>query len=170
MSGHVAITPNVATAYAVLLDLGDGKREDALSPKQQLNSLLAQAFLSRDGAQLPDWVLAGFGVLESDVDLKSAYMQRLSRQAAGTLSTVTRPETLFTSGTFPPNEIDGVGVLLTRYLITRGGLPKFRQLVDGLRNNNNTRPGHSDRLWPHGPGTGSRVPVKRRQVKRVCYP
>lgn len=134
VSGHVVVTANLATAYVAMHDVGDTPSDDALAAKSLLSSLIAQAFLSRSGTPLPDWLQQGFGILESGEPADSGYLKRLPLIARSAVATVTRPETLFDDGTFAPGEVDAVGYLLTRYLINNGGMAKLNQLIGQLQN------------------------------------
>lgn len=138
VSGHIVMTTNLDTAYVAMHDVGDAQSEDALSAKPLLNSLIAQAFLSRSGTTLPDWLQQGFGIVESGEAADSSYLKRLPLVARSAVATVTKPETLFDDGTFSPEEVGAVGYLLTRYLINNGGMPKLNQLIGQLQSSRNS--------------------------------
>jgi hypothetical protein len=133
VNGHSRITPNVNEAYVAMFDVGDSESADSLNAKQLLNSLIAQAYLGRDGSGLPDWLQQGFGLMEANATKDSPYFSALPRKAGTALATVTNPGTLFDNGTLSPDEVGPVGFMLTRFLITRGGVGKLSQYVRTLR-------------------------------------
>ena len=133
VNGHSRITPNLNEAYVTMFDVGDSESADSLNAQQLLNSLIAQAYLGRDGSGLPDWLQQGFGLLEASAGKDSPYFASLPRKAAEALSTVTNPGTLFDNGTMAPEEVGPVGFMLTRFLMTRGGVGKLSQYVGALR-------------------------------------
>ncbi|MCP4787358.1 MAG: hypothetical protein GY903_01435 [Fuerstiella sp.] len=137
VSGHSVVSPNFDNVYVALFDVGDADSADALNAKQLLNSLLAQAYLMRDGGTVPDWLRHGFGLLECGAVAESQYLQLAPQKAGASLATISNPATIFDDGTFSPEEVGPVGFLLTRYLINNGGIGKLQQLVGELRTNRN---------------------------------
>lgn len=137
VSGHMVITPNFDTAYIVMFDGGDADSADFLNSQQLLNSLLAQAYLGREGTTFPDWLRQGFGLMESGAGQESQYFKLLPQKAGEALSTVTNAATLFDDGTFSPEEVGPVGFLLTRFLLNRGGKAKLGQLAKQLQTSRN---------------------------------
>ena len=137
VSGHALVTPNFETAYVAMHDVGDESTDDSLSAQHLLNSLLSQAMLNRDGAQLPDWLRQGFGMIESGVPPTSGFVKKIPARAASAIATITDPGKIFDDGTFAPDEVGPVGYLLVRYLISNGGLPKLQLLAQELRSNGN---------------------------------
>lgn len=133
VNGHSKMTPNLTEAYVAMFDVGDEDIADSLNAKQLVGSLIAQSYLGRDGTGMPDWLQQGFGLLESGAEKDSPYFASLPRKAAEALSTVTNPGTLFDNGTLAPDEVGPVGFLLTRFLITRGGVGKLSQYVGALK-------------------------------------
>lgn len=138
VSGHVVVTSNVDTAYVAMHDLGDAETSDALPAKPLLKSLVAQAFLTRNGESIPDWLQQGFGIAESGEGANSAYMKKIPVVARTAIASVSNPATLFDNGTFAPGEVDAVGYLLTRFLISRGGMAKLSQLIGQLQTSRNS--------------------------------
>lgn len=137
VSGHSVVTPDFNEAYVAMYDVGDTDSADSLSAKQLLGSLLAQAYLARSGVSLPDWLEQGFGIMESGANPDSQYLKQLPIRAGQALSTVTNPATLFDNGTFAPEEVGPVGYMLTRFLITRGGIGKLSALAQAIQNDRN---------------------------------
>jgi hypothetical protein len=133
VSGHTQITTNFDTAYVAMFDVGDAASADSLGAKPLLSSLLAQAWLTRDGSNLPDWLQEGFGLMEAGVGADSEYLRAIPGRAGAALSTVDNPALLFNDGTFAPEEVGPVGYMLVRFLISRGGAGRFQQLVGALR-------------------------------------
>jgi hypothetical protein len=137
VSGHTVVTKNFDTAYVAMRDTGDSDSADFLNDRQLLNSLLAQAYLTRDGVNLPDWLQQGFGLMESGAGPDSPYLKALPQKAATALSGLSNPAGLFDDGTFPPDQAGAVGLLLTRFLINHGGVAKLSQLVGELQTGGN---------------------------------
>ncbi|MFY9252462.1 MAG: c-type cytochrome domain-containing protein [Fuerstiella sp.] len=137
VSGHSVVTGNFNESYIAMYDVGDTESVDSLNAKQLLGSLLAQAYLSRSGAALPDWLEQGFGLLESGAGAESLYIKSLPQKAGEALSTVTNPATLFDNGTFAPEEVGPVGYLLTKFLMTRGGVGKLSLFAQEMQTNRN---------------------------------
>ena len=133
VSGHVVVTPNADQAYVAMHDVGDATSASALSARDLLNSLLAEAYLVRDGRPLPDWLRQGFGLMEAGIAARSDFMKNLPTRATNALSTVSDPATIFSDGTFRPDEVGPVGFLLVRFLSTRGGPQKLQEFVRLLR-------------------------------------
>lgn len=137
VSGHSVINENFATAYIAMHDVGDTESADSLTTSQMLNALLGQAYLTRDGAALPDWLKQGFGILESGLASDSEYLNGVPSRAAKAVATITDPGKLFDDGTLAPEEVGDVGYLLVRFLQSQGGPAKFQSLVGTLRKNSN---------------------------------
>lgn len=137
VSGHILVTPNFETAYVAMHDVGDTATADTLSAQYLLNSLLSQAYLNRDGSNLPDWLRQGFGTLEAGIPAGSEYLKTIPARAATALATITDPAKIFDDGTFAPDEVGPVGYLLVRFLTTQRGAPRLQQLIQELRTNPN---------------------------------
>jgi len=137
ISGHTVVSTGLSDAYVAMHDVGDTDSADSPNAKLLLNSLLAQAYLSRGGSDLPDWLQQGFGLMEAGADQESQYIKSLPLKAGAALQTVTSAASLFDDGTFAPEEVGAVGMLLTRFLITRGGMPKLKQLAMALQQERN---------------------------------
>jgi len=129
------ITDQLSTAYAVFHDRDNVNSTTELSSDQLLHSLVAQAWLVRDGSTLPNWLQQGFGMLESGVDKKffHQFKPRVS-QAARELRS---PIDLFNDASFSPTDTSIMGALLTQFLLTQGNA-KFREFVDAIRGESNT--------------------------------
>lgn len=135
ISGHSVITASFETAYIALHDVGDAESEDSLSVTQLMRSLIAQSYLTRDGATLPDWMKQGFGLLEAGLPPGSAYVKAIPKRAATAVSTIDDAGKLFNDGTMAPEEVSDVGYLLVKFLLSQGGPDRFQQLVGELRSN-----------------------------------
>ncbi|MEZ6062329.1 MAG: c-type cytochrome domain-containing protein [Planctomycetaceae bacterium] len=134
VSGHVHLTANLDDAYVVMHDVGDAENSDALTARELLSSVLAQAWLERDGTSLPDWLREGFGLMESGASAGAGFLKAAPARAATALATLDDPRRVFENGTFAPEDVTSVGYLVTRFLVTQGGAARFRQLVQALRN------------------------------------
>ena len=135
ISGHSTITANFETAWIAMHDVSDTESGDSLSAIQLMNSLISQSYLTRDGSSLPDWLKQGFGMLESGLTPSSAYVKAIPGRAAEALKTISDTSKIFSDGTFAPEEVGPVGYLLVKFLMGRGGVPRFQQLVGELRSN-----------------------------------
>ncbi|MFY8057766.1 MAG: c-type cytochrome domain-containing protein [Planctomycetaceae bacterium] len=137
ISGHVVINANLETAWLAMHDLGDTPSDTALTAPELLNSLIAQAWVSRDGTALPEWLRQGFGTLEAGLPKDSPWLKALPARATKAMATVTDPATLFVDGTFAPDEASDVGYLLVRFLMNQGGKERFQIALDELKKNPN---------------------------------
>ncbi|MEP3478686.1 MAG: c-type cytochrome domain-containing protein [Fuerstiella sp.] len=137
VSGHVSVTANVDNAYIAMHDIGDAASIDRLAAKPLLNAMIAQAFLTRNGQSIPDWLQQGFGILESGENPDSKYLKQIPLLARSAITSISNPATLFDNGTFAPGEVDAVGYLLTRFLINRGGIAKLNRLIGQLQTSRN---------------------------------
>lgn len=133
--GHVVITDQLATAYAVFHDRNNKNSATELSSDQLLNLLVAQAWLVRDGSALPNWLQQGFGMTESGGDAK--FFSQLKPQALQAARGLRSPIELFNNASFSPTDTRIVGVMLTRFLLTQGNT-KFKEFVNALRSESNT--------------------------------
>ena len=86
---------------------------------------------------MPDWLQQGFGLLESGAAPDSPFIRAIPLRAEQSLTTINNPASLFDDGTFAPDEVGAVGMLLTKFLITRGGMPKLKQLASTLQTERN---------------------------------
>ena len=133
VSGHSTVSANFETAYVAMHDVGDTESASALTTEQLMNSLLSQSYLTRDGANLPDWLKQGFGMMESGLTSDSDYLKAIPGRAGKAVSTITDAGKLFDDGTFAPEEVGEVGYLLVKFLQMQGGPARFQQLVGELR-------------------------------------
>ena len=131
------INTSFETAYLAMHDLGDTESDTSLTAPQLLNSLLAQAYLAREGTALPEWLRQGFGTLEAGLPNDSPWLKALPGRAAKAMATITDPATLFVDGTFAPDESGDVGYLLVRFLLGQGGKERFLIAIDELKKNPN---------------------------------
>lgn len=128
--GHVVLTAQLDTAYAVIHDRGDTDSEQELSTEQLLNSLVAQAWLARDGAAMPDWLQQGFGLLQAGVSPRA--QRQLKLQARRAAQTITDPSRLFDNGTLPPADVAVLGASMVQFLQTQGPR-RFREYLQAVR-------------------------------------
>ena len=133
ISGHTHITPSFDDAYVAMFDGGDADSADSLNTQQLLNSLIAQAYLGREGGKIPDWLTQGFGIMQSGLESGSPYLKLLPQKAGEALRTVSSPATIFDDGTFSPDEVGAVGYMVTRFLRNNGGFRKLAQFVTELK-------------------------------------
>lgn len=133
VSSHVVITPGQETAYVVIQDTGDTETERHFPAATALRSALAQAWLTRTGTAVPDWLSAGFGLSEAEIPSDSALLKSMTAKARSDLSTIESPEKIFESGILGPDEAPGIGLLAIKFLQTRGGHARLKQLVHELQ-------------------------------------
>lgn len=139
MIGHSVVTPTYEDAYVVLLDVGDEPSED--SPGLQVNLIdqLTGAFLKRDGAQLPDWVIRGTGLaLAAQVSPNNQYLRQQGLVAKDAVSGIRQPQDVFSDGQFSPGTIGAVGYTLVDFMLDAGGSAKFGQFIAQLRSGQDT--------------------------------
>ena len=139
MIGHSVVTPTYEDAYIVLLDVGEEPSED--SPGLQVNLIdqLTGAFLKRDGAQFPDWVIRGTGLaLAAQVSRDNLYLRQQGLMAKEVVAVIRRPEDVFSDGQFSPGAIGAVGYTLVDYMLDVGGSAKFGQFIGLLRSGQDT--------------------------------
>ncbi len=133
ISGHSVVTENLDTAYIVMHDVGDTAPSNSLSSADLLKSLLGQAWISRRGKPLPDWLIQGFGTMEIGLSSSSDYLKDGSGRAATACRTLTNPADVFADGSFAPEDVGRIGYLVVRFLMASGGQRKLQQLVDELQ-------------------------------------
>lgn len=133
VSGHAFVNASFESAYVAMHDVGDEISADAVDSATLLRSLISQSFVGRDGATLPDWLMQGFGLLESGLDPASEFAKGIPERARESFATLTDPAKLFSTGTFAPDEVGDAGYLLVRFLLSRGGPSRFRTFVGELR-------------------------------------
>lgn len=139
MIGHSVVSPTYEDAYIVLLDVGEEVSEE--SPGLQVNLIdqLTGAFLKRDGAQLPDWVIRGTGLaLAAQVSRNNAYLRQQGLMAKDAVSGLRQPRDVFSDGQFSPGTIGAVGYTLVDYMLDAGGSAKFGQFIGQLRSGQDT--------------------------------
>jgi hypothetical protein len=133
ISGHSLVNANFETAYVAMHDVGDSESASSLTAEQLMKSLISQSYLTRDGANLPDWLKQGFGMMESGLGADSVFIKAIPGRAAQAVATITEPGKMFDDGTLAPEEVGDVGYLMVKFLIAQGGPARFQQLVGELR-------------------------------------
>lgn len=132
--GHVSITAQLSDAWIALHDRDLPASTTELTSDQLLQALVAEAWLIRDGATLPDWLRQGFGLLQADTDRR--FLAQLQPQAKQAVRSVSRPADIFRDGTFSPDSVAAVGAMLVQFLQTQGKA-KFLTLQQELRSADN---------------------------------
>jgi len=127
--GHVVIAPQLDEAYMAFHDQDTPASTLELGTDQLLNSLIAQAWLARDGLPLPDWLQQGFGLTESGA--RGRFFSGLKPQALQSARKLGSPNAIFNNRAFPPEDVPLVGALLTRFLQSRGK-EKFTEFVESV--------------------------------------
>lgn len=138
MKGHSKVTANYEDAYIVIQDVGNSS-DQGLTTRKNLTEHLAGAYLQKNGAVLPSWVVSGTGLMLATNPREDAKRIAELKQVAGSLvPTVQRPDDIFDDGTFSPGTIGAVGYTLVRFLIDTQGAPKFAQFVGQLQQGQST--------------------------------
>ena len=76
-------------------------------------------------------------MMESGLTSDSDYLKAIPGRAGKAVSTITEPGKLFDDGTLAPEEVGEVGYQLVKFLQSRGGPARFKELVGELRKNPN---------------------------------
>ena len=136
MTGHSVVDSSFEDAYIVLQNVETRAEEEAGIMKINLIDHLTGAFLKRDGKKLPDWVLRGTGLaMAAKADPKDPYFKNLRSNLSEMFGSITKPEQIFTDGTFSPSEVGPIGFSLVDFLIRGGGGPKFGRFIRSLQSN-----------------------------------
>ena len=139
MTGHSVVTPNYEEAYIVLQDIGDEATEESGGLKVNLIDHLTGAYLRRDGATMPEWVLRGTGLaLAASSADDNEFLKTMLTTARSVARTVPSPEDVFSDGTFSPATIGPVGYSVVRYMIAEGGSAKFVRFIAAIKGGSNT--------------------------------
>ena len=139
MTGHTLVTPTYEDAYLVLQDVGDEGSDESPALRVNLIDHLTGAYLERDGAQLPDWVLRGTGLaLAAQALPGDPYLKVLPQIARQNVLTLNSPQDVFADGTFSPATIGPVGLTLVDYMLDEGGSAKFARFIRLLQDGQNT--------------------------------
>jgi hypothetical protein len=134
MTGHSVITADYADAYVVLQDVGDEASHEGGGLKVNLIDHVTGAYLSREGARVPEWALRGTGLaMASGASPNNAWLKDLDTTAADAVRTVLNPADVFADGTFSPDTLGPVGFALVKYMIQAGGSAKYGSFIKALR-------------------------------------
>ncbi|MEZ6056002.1 MAG: c-type cytochrome domain-containing protein [Planctomycetaceae bacterium] len=134
MTGHSVVSASYDQAYVALLDVGDDISEESGGLKVNLNDHMTGAFLRRDGAKMPEWVVRGTGLaLASTGAEANTYFKGMHSIARSVARAVSPPENVFGDGTFSPATIGPVGYSIVSYMIRQGGVGKFAAFVGELK-------------------------------------
>lgn len=134
LHAHALISPNVLDAYVVIEDTGVSSDETTIPAESAVRAAIAEAYLNRTGANLPDWLQAGFGLIQAEIPADSPFAVQSARRAAAALGGYSgRPNQLFRDGVFPPGMSAEVGSVIVRFLQRRGRPDQFLKLISELR-------------------------------------
>lgn len=134
--GHVVVSADSDDAYAAVEDVGDTPSASSPGMKALLANEVTQAYLSRDGAKLPDWAVQGTGLhVAAKAGEGNPYFRELRSEVPEAIKDVAKPEQLFADGTFPPAEAAAVGYALVDFLVQSGGPAKYSQFLARLGQN-----------------------------------
>jgi hypothetical protein len=134
MTGHSVVTPNYSDAYVCLHDTGDEATHESGGLHVGVLEHMTAAYLQRDGATLPDWAVRGTGLAMAAGSMRdNVYLKDLDGIAGDAVKVVLNPADLFANGTFSPATSGAVGYALVKYMVTKGGLPKFGQFLQALK-------------------------------------
>ncbi len=134
MIAHAVVTPTYEDAYVCLQDVGDEATHETGGLQVSLLEHLTAAYLQREGASLPDWLVRGTGLAMAQSVLRNnVYLRELETAAGQTVKTVLNPADVFADGTFSPAMTGAVGFALVKYMLNNGGGAKFGNFVKALR-------------------------------------
>lgn len=141
MTGHSVVEPSFEDAYIVLQDVTLRSAADAGLLQINLQDHLTGAYLKRSGKKLPDWILRGTGLaMASSASPKDPYFKSIRFAVPEMLTSLSKPEQVFSDGTFSPSEVGPVGFSLVEFLIRVGGGSTFGRFIGTLQNNNGNIP------------------------------
>ncbi|MAG92195.1 MAG: hypothetical protein CMJ48_00370 [Planctomycetaceae bacterium] len=134
VTGHSVVTPRTyEQAYVALQDVGDEASEANAGLQTNLIDHMTGAFLQRNGAKMPAWVLRGTGLaFASQSDPGNEYLFALRKQALDELKSVGNPADIFADGTFSPGGVAAVGYTLVEYMLRQGGASRFGRFIGTL--------------------------------------
>lgn len=133
MHGHVVVTPTLEDAYIAVEDVGDEISATSGGLHINLIDQLTGAYLKRNGARLPDWLLRGTGLsLAMKVAGRNAYFDAMPQEAAALVPTLVSPQDVFNDSSFSASTIGAVGLTLVEFLMSNGGPAKFGEFVKGI--------------------------------------
>ncbi|MEZ6065166.1 MAG: c-type cytochrome domain-containing protein [Planctomycetaceae bacterium] len=131
---HTVVTADYDDAYVCLQEVGDEATPATGGLRVALIDQMTGAFLSREGAQLPDWVLRGTGLaMAFSVDRQNTYLRDQDVAAKDFIKVVLNPVDIFADGTFSPAGAAAVGYTLVKFMINNGGPAKFGQFIQAMR-------------------------------------
>lgn len=134
MTGHTVVTPEYQDAYIVLQDVGDESSTETGGLRVNLVDHMTGAYLSREGAQVPDWALRGTGLAVAAVEFRNnPYLRGLDNAAAQAVGSVLNPADVFNDGTFSPVTVGAVGFSLVKYMLQNGGPERFGNFIAAIR-------------------------------------
>lgn len=134
MTGHSVVSASYDQAYVALLDVGDEISDESGGLKVNLNDHMSGAFLRRDGARMPEWVVRGTGLALASVgEEQNPYFKGMYGVARSVARTISPPENVFGDGTFSPATIGPVGYSIVSYMIRQGGVGKFANFIGELK-------------------------------------
>lgn len=134
--GHSQVNTAMTDAFIALQDVGDAATESSPGMHVNLIDQLTGAFLKRGSGNLPDWVIRGTGLALANHKLGgNPFITAMPKLAGGILqdSKLSDPDQIFVDGTFSPGEVGPVGYTLVEYLLKRGNMVQFGQLVQKLQ-------------------------------------
>ena len=133
--GHAEVSATYEDAYVVLQDTGDTSSAEMPSLKTSLAEHVTGAFLMRNGAELPDWIVRGTGLALAGAAVPGDEYLAAVGTGAGEIAArrADRPADIFSDGQFSPSETAKVGYALVRYLLQGGGPGKFGRLIRSLQ-------------------------------------
>lgn len=133
MHGHTVVTSSLEDAYVAVEDVGDEISATSGGLHIHLIDHLTGAYLKRNGAKLPDWLLRGTGLsLAMKVAGRNAYFDAMPKEAAALVPTLVSPQDVFNDTSFSAGTIGAVGLTLVEFLMSSGGPAKFGEFVKAI--------------------------------------
>ena len=138
--GHSMISDGFKDAYVVLQDIGDEASIDNQGLKSSVIEQITSAYLQRGGAELPNWLVRGFGLsMAQQADPENVYLSSLTDTAVDAVKAVQNPQEVFEDGSFAPSIGAAVGASLVQFMMKSGGPAKFGRFIRALQNGSNVQ-------------------------------
>ncbi|MFN0055555.1 MAG: hypothetical protein ACKV0T_25695, partial [Planctomycetales bacterium] len=131
--GHARVTAALDQGYVCVEDVGDDPMEAHPGMRALLLNLLAEAMLQRSSNKIPDWAARGVGLaIAAREDPKNPYFRALAGAAHEAAKSLSKPEDVFSNGSFSPADIPAVGFTLVTHMMKVGGEPQFVKFLNQL--------------------------------------
>lgn len=133
--GHSQVNSTMEEAFIAVQDIGDTATETSPGMQINVNGQVTGAYFER-GGRLPDWLIRGAGLAMSHQKAAgNPFLATMPRLAGKILqeSNLAEPQAIFVDGTFSSIEMGPIGYTLVDFLLKRGNMHQFGQLVQKLQ-------------------------------------